>query len=92
MSLKIEVLERMNSLAAAGLGLVAALAWNDAIQALFRDLFGSASGLVAKFVYAALITSLVVVLTVYLSRATGKLKELHTKLKGSPSTPLRVQK
>ena len=42
----------------AGFGLVAALAWNDAIQTLFTLMFGQASqgGLVAKFLYAILVT------------------------------------
>ena len=37
-----EVLEKTLQLATAAFGLVAALAWNDAIQTLFTRLFGEA--------------------------------------------------
>lgn len=43
--------------------LVAALAWNDAIQEFFRQVLGTASGLVAKFVYAIFLTMVIVVVS-----------------------------
>lgn len=52
----------------AAFGLVAALAWNDAIQSLFTTLFGTAGDLAAKFVYALLVTVVVVFVTVRLGR------------------------
>lgn len=73
-SLRLEFLDKMSALATGGLGLVAALAWNDAIQAFFLRVFGTASGVIAKFVYAVTITAVVVILTVYMSRAAGKLR------------------
>ncbi|TAL18997.1 hypothetical protein EPN90_04875 [Patescibacteria group bacterium] len=66
----------MSALSSTGFGLVAALAWNDAIQELFRVIFGTANTLVAKFVYAAFITVVVVVLTTRLSRVASRLKAL----------------
>lgn len=78
-SLRLEVVEKMSSLAAAGLGLVAALAWNDAIQTLFTLLFGQASGIVAKFVYAVIITTIVVLVTIRLSRLANHLKDGQTQ-------------
>lgn len=74
-SLRVELLEKIQALLTAGLGLVAALAWNDAIQALFSYLFGTQSSIVAKFFYALLITILVVVLTVRISQLLNRLKE-----------------
>ncbi|KKS74593.1 MAG: Pyruvate flavodoxin/ferredoxin oxidoreductase domain protein, partial [Parcubacteria group bacterium GW2011_GWA2_42_80] len=50
-SLRLEILENVSKLATAGLGLVAALAWNDAIQTLFKMIFGEQSAVWAKFVY-----------------------------------------
>lgn len=79
LSLRSELYEKMTTLASSGLGLVAAFAWNDAIQELFRTLFGTASTLVAKFVYALLITTVVVALLVYLSRLAARVKELSEK-------------
>ncbi|MBI2551844.1 hypothetical protein HYW17_00895 [Candidatus Uhrbacteria bacterium] len=60
---------------AAGFGLVAALAWNDAIQSLFTTIFPTASNVVAKFVYAGLITVLVVLVTTRLARLADRLKK-----------------
>lgn len=48
----------------AGLGFVAALAWNDAAQGLFNEIFGAArSSLFAKFGYAILITVIVTIIS-----------------------------
>ena len=44
-----EVKEKMITLVLDGFGLVAALAWNDAIQALFSALFPKSGGVVGKF-------------------------------------------
>ena len=74
-SLKIEIVEKLSTLMAAGFGLVAALAWNDAIQTLFKTIFPTASNVVAKFVYAGLITALVVIVTTRLARLADKLKQ-----------------
>ena len=65
-SLRREMVERMSELSATGFGLVAALAWNDAIQQLFKELFGTASTVAAKFFYAIGITIMVVLITRYL--------------------------
>ncbi len=52
---------------AGALGLVAGLAWSDAIKALIEVLFPFAkSGVIAKFIYAVIITIFVVVLGTYL--------------------------
>ncbi|MBN1779413.1 MAG: hypothetical protein JW816_04345 [Candidatus Buchananbacteria bacterium] len=75
-SLKIEILEKVSSLATAGFGLVAALAWNDAIKDLFAQLFPNPdNNLIAKFVYALFITSLVVLVTVQLGRVVNLAKK-----------------
>lgn len=51
----------------AALGLVAGLAWNDAIKSLIEVIFPfSSSGILAKFLYAILITLVVVLLSRYL--------------------------
>lgn len=63
-----EVAVRTLQLATAAFGLVAALAWNDAIQTLFARIFGDTGDLFAKFVYAILVTVLVVFVTMRLAR------------------------
>jgi len=68
-----EIRERTVGYITAALGLVAGLAWNDAIKALIEYLFPLDNGsLPAKFIYAALVTVAVVLLTVYITRLTRK--------------------
>ncbi len=73
--LKKEIVEKLTTLATAGFGLVAALAWNDAIQSFFKEIFGDQSGVWAKFIYAIIITVLVVIITTQLGRIANKLKD-----------------
>jgi hypothetical protein len=55
-----EILDKFSQLITTALGLVAALAWNDAIQTLFQQFLGSAGGaLAAKIFYAVLVTIIV---------------------------------
>ncbi|HZY66795.1 MAG TPA: DUF5654 family protein [Rubrobacteraceae bacterium] len=69
-----EVLDKMLQLMTATFGLVAALAWNEAIQELFTAIFGEAGSLAAKFFYAVLIT-VVVFVTIRLGRLSDRLKK-----------------
>lgn len=66
--LRVELLKTMISLATAGFGLVAALAWNDAIQSIIKELYPEGSGVSSKLVYAVVITSLAVLITYLLGR------------------------
>jgi hypothetical protein len=75
-----EVLETTLQLATVAFGLVAALAWNDAIQTLFTTVLGEAAGVTAKFLYAALVTVVVVFTTVRL----GRFKERTVREESSP--------
>jgi hypothetical protein len=55
---------------------VAALAWNTAIQNLFDTVFGgSGSKLAGQFVYAALITIVVIFAAIAVSRAAERAKQ-----------------
>ena len=64
-----EVRERTAGYVTAALGLVAGLAWNEAIKSLIEEIFPiGANTLAAKFAYAILVTVIVVVCTVYLGR------------------------
>lgn len=68
-TLQREVRERTLGFITGGLGLVAGLAWNDAIKALIEYLFPlGKDSIPAKFIYAALISVIVVALSVYLVR------------------------
>ena len=79
-SLKVEILEKISTLATAGFGLVAALAWNDAIQALFTQWFPApGEGILTKLSYALLITILVVLVTIQLGRTVNLAKNKLVK-------------
>lgn len=61
-----DVLEKAAGYLVAALGLVAGLAWNDAISALIIEIFPIAKNtILAKFVYAIILTILVVVASIY---------------------------
>jgi len=78
-SLKAEVLDKMTDLATAGFGLVAALAWNDAIRSLFSIIFPQAGNVIAQFVYAIILTVIIVFITIKLGKlanfAKGQLEK-----------------
>lgn len=63
----------MITLAGAALGLVCALAWNDAIKAAMKELLGEADNLTALFVYAALATLVAVIVLMVLGKLAGKI-------------------
>jgi hypothetical protein len=66
------ILQTMITLAAASLGLVAALAWNEAIKALIRKVLGEDDSLAGLFIYALLATLIAVVVLLILARAAAK--------------------
>jgi hypothetical protein len=71
-----EVLEKFSQLVTTALGLVAALAWNTAIQNLFDRIFGKAgAALAGQFLYATLITLVVIFATIAVSRAAERAKK-----------------
>ena len=73
-----EILDKFSNLITTALGLVAALAWNEAIQQLFKQIFGAAGGeLAAKFFYAVLVTLVVIFATMAVSRAAERAKKLE---------------
>ncbi len=79
LSTRLELIEKMTTLVSAGFGLVAGLAWNEAIQSLFKLWFPEQGSLIAKFLYAIVVTVIVVIVTTRLSRASNKIKEQLSK-------------
>ena len=74
-----ELLKQMITLATAGFGLVAALAWNEAVQAFVNDYVNKylsvGSGIVSKFIYAIVITAFAVIVTYQLTKLVGEDKD-----------------
>lgn len=71
--LRDEAREKVVAYVAGGLGLIAGLAWNDAIHTLIDVLFPfSKESLVAKFTYATILTLVVVAVLFYLNKLFKK--------------------
>lgn len=74
----VEVVRQMVTLATSGFGLVAALAWNSAIQEFVNEYvkrwLPGQSGLVSLLAYAVIVTVFAVVVTIQLSRILEKLE------------------
>jgi hypothetical protein len=77
-----EIAGQILHLATSALGLVAALAWNDAVQAVFKEYFPAGSGITAKFVYALIVSTLVVAVTINLARLAALTKKGREALRG----------
>ena len=72
--LKTEVLDKISALVTAAFGLVAALAWNDAIKAVFKQIFGTEDAIGPMLIYAILVTIIAVILTIIVARAAANAK------------------
>ncbi len=66
--MKKEVIEKIAALIAAAFGLVAALAWNTAIQQVFKHFFGEQSSIPAMLSYAIIVTIVAVIATIWIGR------------------------
>ncbi|MDO8619616.1 MAG: DUF5654 family protein [Candidatus Daviesbacteria bacterium] len=71
-----ELIQQLVTLSTSGFGLVAALAWNEAIQTFVQQdiekFFPSQSGVISKFIYALLISVFAIVITYQLSRLAAR--------------------
>ena len=79
--MKSQVIEKLATLTTAAFGLVAALAWNDAIRALFKGPCGTegagnlcrlSSG--GPWVYAIIVTILAVIATIWIAKFAEKIR------------------
>lgn len=74
--LRKELLKQMVTLSTAGFGLVAALAWNEAIQTFVKEYIDKyisvGSGIAYRFIYAVIITVVAVAVTYQLTKLTKK--------------------
>ncbi len=66
-------MKQISALMTAAFGLVAALAWNGAIQAIFKEVFGTSSEVVPMLVYAVVVTGIAVVVMVLIAYFSNKI-------------------
>lgn len=75
-SFRRELIEQFITLSTSGFGLVAALAWNEAIQTFVKDyiqkFYPDQSGAISKLIYAVVITVFAVFVTYQLSKLASK--------------------
>ncbi len=72
--IKREVKKRVLTYVTAAFGLVAGLAWNEAIKELIDYLFPISNSLLAKFIYAIIMTFVVILISLYLVKLLKKEK------------------
>ncbi|MBI2008318.1 hypothetical protein HYS82_01545 [Candidatus Amesbacteria bacterium] len=76
---QLEIAKQMLSLSSSAFGLVAALAWNTAIQTFINDFIkpllpSGGSVIVSQLIYALIVTTFVVFVTLRLSQIKDKLE------------------
>ena len=67
------VIKTIITLVTTAFGLIAGLAWNDAIQKLIDSVLGAGDALTGLFIYAIVVTIIAVVVTILLARVAGKM-------------------
>jgi len=68
-----EIKEKTLGFVVTAFGLVAGLAWNEAIQSLIKSIFVIDKNTIwAKFIYAIVMTLILVLMTIFLARIFGK--------------------
>jgi heme/copper-type cytochrome/quinol oxidase subunit 2 len=79
MALKDEVLTQIAALLTAAFGLIAALAWNGAIQAIFLEIFGTQGSIAAQLSYAIIVTIIAVIVIIWIARVVAHAKKEEKK-------------
>ncbi len=74
--MKYEVIDKVSTFVTVAFGLIAALAWNQAILTIFNQLFGPAVGISALLFYAVIVTVVAVVAAIWLGRAAQRAKSV----------------
>lgn len=70
-----DVFERIITLVIAALGLIAALAWDEALRHIFENIFGGKGTLLEEISYAVVITTLAAFISVRLGKLFSKRKK-----------------
>ncbi len=86
---KTDVLDKLNTLIASAFGLVAALAWNSAIQKLFETQPQLKS--YGPWTYAVTVTIIAVIVTVWLGRFTSAAKGKKEEEKKEAKTQAKLK-
>ena len=77
--MKKDVIEKLSALVIAAFGLVAALAWNGAIQAIFKQVFGASDDITAMLTYAILVTIIAVIVTIWIGKIEARTQDAEVE-------------
>lgn len=78
-SLRSTTIEKISTLIISAFGLVAALAWNNAIQKVIALFLSTSSQVLGLLIYAVVVTVIAVVITIYLTRLSQKVSGTKAK-------------
>jgi len=70
--MKRDVIEKLAALITAAFGLIAALAWNGAIRAVFDKYYAIGEGISALFIYAIVVTIIAVIAAIWIGKIQAK--------------------
>lgn len=70
--MKSQVGETIATLVTTAFGLIAALAWNEAIKAIIVEFVGKGNGITGLLIYAIIITIIAVIATILIARLISK--------------------
>ncbi len=73
------VIETVAGLMTAAFGLLAALAWNDAIRAVVEEFISKDNQTLGLVIYAAIVTVIAVIATIYIGRVLAKYRAIDAK-------------
>ncbi len=70
-----KILSESLTMMSTAFGLVAALAWNEAIRALINNFFSKGQGIISLFIYAILVTVVAVLVSTRLIKIRARFEE-----------------
>lgn len=76
---RLKMVETFAALITSAFGLVAALAWNEAIKAVIAEFLNSGDSIIGYLVYAVIVTIIAVVATLLIALEAEKLKGKEDK-------------
>jgi cell division protein FtsL len=79
--MKTGMVEKLSEFMIASFALVAALAWNTAVQQIFKNTFGEQSSVAAMLWYAIIVTAIAVIVITSISKAAEKAQSFSLKRK-----------
>ena len=70
-----QFIDRLVTLAVASLGLITALAWDETLREIFKNIFGESESLSNKILYSVLITIVAVAVSIILGKVFIRTKK-----------------